>query len=566
MLKGIHKARVENNIDPNNEQRIQIRVLALHNFDEKEAPKECLPWALPVLPPSDGKIDGGYGVFDVPDIGDWVWVFFEDEYMFNPHYFGTIRTEKDTNPKYIQGVNKFIKDRWDNEVLIDKEKILITKNNGHIIEMHDDFIKIMTKGGNDVLLSDKDKNITIKTDGKNQINIDDNTQSIKVNNYMGTSIEMTASGKVLIATADAGDIAVGGNKLIAWLGAHTHIGNLGVSTSPAENIGDLGTILYQSINYIPATTGTAEGDAAVAKANESTDWRKNLEDILGADAFSSDVSIFEDEGMIDKDVNGTEHATAMAKYEVAKKINEAQGLLPPPPPQLSSSSYINEAGFKAKRDSSGNPTWQMVTIHCTASLYGTREQILSDHIARGFGDIGYHFMVGNGCTTKSNYNTTTDGLLITGRPLTSYGCHAPGWNNISCAISLFGVGKYTQKQQITLFQQIKALMIKYNMKDKNGKTIETAGCNAGSLINGHCETTSGKAQGKPCPVINMDRLRSTFQTWIETGKFNPLPEFQYEIIDRTDATTIYDNKFDNYTYKIQKGWQKVLKPYSWSSF
>jgi len=233
MLKGIHKARVENNIDPNNEQRIQIRVLALHNFDEKEAPKECLPWALPVLPPSDGKIDGGYGVFDVPDLGDWVWVFFEDEYMFNPHYFGTIRTEKDTNPKYKQGINKFIKDRWDNEVLIDKEKILITKNNGHIIELHDDFIKIQTKSNQIIKIDEVDKSIMIQDVNENLIRTDSTGVTVLRNNNEYTRI---VENSIISATDEEDgtprdDIAVLGRMFMELFNTHTHIGNLGVATS-----------------------------------------------------------------------------------------------------------------------------------------------------------------------------------------------------------------------------------------------------------------------------------------------------------------------------------------------
>lgn len=136
-----YRARVENNVDPKGIKRVQVRVLGVHSFDEKDVPLECLPWAEPAIPITVGKVDGGYGKHDVPDVDDWVWVFFEDDYKQKPHYFAIIQTEKDVNPKYKQGDGSKITkrddlarnnikengnsvdvDRWDNTKIIDKEK------------------------------------------------------------------------------------------------------------------------------------------------------------------------------------------------------------------------------------------------------------------------------------------------------------------------------------------------------------------------------------------------------------------------------------------------------------
>ena len=246
MLHGLHKAKVENDQDPKNEQRVQVRVLGIHNFDEAEVSKDSLPWALPVLSPNSGKVDGGYGEFDVPCVGDWVWVFFEDEYKFNPHYLGVIRTEKDKNSKYIQTQNKYIHDRWDNEVLIDAQKIQITKNNGHVIEMHDDYILLKTVGKNQIKIDDTSDTITVKTVDNNYIQID--PIDIQVYNSTGSCIKLEGEN-IILQSLGGVDIGVKGNALIAWLASHTHIGNLGVATSVPVQAGSLQTIVKDTIQY-----------------------------------------------------------------------------------------------------------------------------------------------------------------------------------------------------------------------------------------------------------------------------------------------------------------------------
>lgn len=129
------KARVEVNKDPDNRKRVRVRVLGIHPFNAKEfseyqtesdVPNDMLPWAEQCVPPNTGKVDGGYGTADVPDEGDWVWVFFEDEAFQRPWYFAIISAKNDVNDKFKQTENRFRLDRWNNTVEVDEDKIELT--------------------------------------------------------------------------------------------------------------------------------------------------------------------------------------------------------------------------------------------------------------------------------------------------------------------------------------------------------------------------------------------------------------------------------------------------------
>lgn len=70
-----------------------------------------------------------------------------------------------------------------------------------------------------------------------------------------------------------------------------------------------------------------------------------------------------------------------------------------------------------------------IIIHCTATPAGkdyTLEQIRSWHKARGFADVGYHYII------------HLDGRVEAGRPLTQVGAHCQGHNAQSVGIAYVG--------------------------------------------------------------------------------------------------------------------------------
>jgi hypothetical protein len=72
---------------------------------------------------------------------------------------------------------------------------------------------------------------------------------------------------------------------------------------------------------------------------------------------------------------------------------------------------------------------KMIVVHCSATREGVDydvESIRKWHIARGFRDIGYHFVIG------------LDGRVHKGRPIEQSGAHAKGYNSESIAICYVG--------------------------------------------------------------------------------------------------------------------------------
>jgi len=55
-------------------------------------PINVLPWAMPAMPLFSGAGDG-YGCLAIPDIGSFVWVFFEAGDIYQPVYFAEAQTK-----------------------------------------------------------------------------------------------------------------------------------------------------------------------------------------------------------------------------------------------------------------------------------------------------------------------------------------------------------------------------------------------------------------------------------------------------------------------------------------
>lgn len=247
------KGLVINNADEINARRVQVRVLSVHpmegEVDYNLVPDECLPWARPAVPITAGKNTGSTGEFDVPDLGDWVWLFFEDDEYQRPVYFASIVSDMDVNSSFSPGNNKISNDKWGNTIFRDANSIKIIKNNGSIVELNDNGINIVTHDGNIVNLSDKDKNITIKDVNGNIINTTEKNIICKNKNGKGFDV---AGDVINLVSGDKREPAVYGIKLLEWLSSHTHTSSFPTSpTSPplADQLPKLEEILHSNTLY-----------------------------------------------------------------------------------------------------------------------------------------------------------------------------------------------------------------------------------------------------------------------------------------------------------------------------
>ncbi len=103
-----------------------------------------------------------------------------------------------------------------------------------------------------------------------------------------------------------------------------------------------------------------------------------------------------------------------------------------------------------------------VVLHHSATESGGAGAFRVFHrLVRGWDDLGYHFVIGNGTHTG-------DGVLEEGRPLRCRGAHARGANEFSlgvCLVGDFNKGKPTLRQMNTLGLLLGRLMKEYGLSE-----------------------------------------------------------------------------------------------------
>lgn len=132
-------------------------------------------------------------------------------------------------------------------------------------------------------------------------------------------------------------------------------------------------------------------------------------------------------------------------------------------------------------------TPERITIHCSDTPNGrvtTVEEIRSWHLARGWRDIGYHYVI------------YTDGTVHEGRPITEQGAHVELANENNVGICMAGRTAYSAAQ----FRGLRTLL----------DTLCTAHKIPAAKIYGHYEFPSAKVQGKSCPNMDANILRDWY--------------------------------------------------------
>lgn len=111
--------------------------------------------------------------------------------------------------------------------------------------------------------------------------------------------------------------------------------------------------------------------------------------------------------------------------------------------------------------------WQKIVIHHSASPASDKKGVLIDvkvirkwHLARGWHDIGYHFVV------------LLDGRVEYGRPLNERGAHCAAGNRNAYALGICLVGDFTKnvtpdRQLMGAIGLIKGLQKEYGMTSKD---------------------------------------------------------------------------------------------------
>ena len=95
-VNGIFRARVANNADPEKLGRVQVRIPMIHGASEDDGVSDSsLPWATGCFPSAGYN----FGSFIVPEIGEYVFVIFEDSDTSKPVYLGSSYGKNSTTYK-----------------------------------------------------------------------------------------------------------------------------------------------------------------------------------------------------------------------------------------------------------------------------------------------------------------------------------------------------------------------------------------------------------------------------------------------------------------------------------
>jgi hypothetical protein len=145
-------------------------------------------------------------------------------------------------------------------------------------------------------------------------------------------------------------------------------------------------------------------------------------------------------------------------------------------------------------------------IHCSDSPWACAREIKKWHTdpkpeGRGWSDIGYHFVILNGRITAKQELAALDGSVECGRYLDEdniiepdeFGIHCLGYNDHSIGICLVGKTKFTDMQMAALKDLTLELCRLHDIHPED--------------VLGHCETESGKKEGKTCPNFSVEIVR-----------------------------------------------------------
>ncbi len=144
-----------------------------------------------------------------------------------------------------------------------------------------------------------------------------------------------------------------------------------------------------------------------------------------------------------------------------------------------------------------------VVLHTTASPWGDVPAITRWHKERGWGTIGYHFLITNCFPTYTSLKEykpeiNSDGVIHPGRSMQYQGAHVKSLNWISIGVAMVGMdGIFTAKQLTAAVGLCVDLLDASNFPN----IVE---------VKGHTELNPGKS----CPELDMD----LFRTWVSMGR------------------------------------------------
>jgi len=163
-------------------------------------------------------------------------------------------------------------------------------------------------------------------------------------------------------------------------------------------------------------------------------------------------------------------------------------------------------------------TWRWIVIHHSATPTGSAAIFDREHKSKGWDELGYHFVVGNGTFTR-------DGQIEVGPrwPKQKWGAHAKTpdeqFNNYGIGICL--VGNFDMDRPSPAQMQAVAKLTAYLM--------QTYHIPASHVI-GHCDTKPTDCPGRHVSVVEIRRLASQIAQDIGKSDSMPIPAVSMEML------------------------------------
>lgn len=95
----LYRAIIENNISPNKDGRVQVRIFGIHNNDKQAVQTKHLPWA-EVMQSTAFGFSSGVGFSSIPNIGTWVFVTLDHDNPNMPIIIGAISGNSTESNEY----------------------------------------------------------------------------------------------------------------------------------------------------------------------------------------------------------------------------------------------------------------------------------------------------------------------------------------------------------------------------------------------------------------------------------------------------------------------------------
>lgn len=155
----------------------------------------------------------------------------------------------------------------------------------------------------------------------------------------------------------------------------------------------------------------------------------------------------------------------------------------------------------------------VLIVHHSATRYGDVETFRDWHVEKGWGDVGYHGVVLNGCRAPGSFDPNLDGVYEVGRPIRLVGTHDAGENADSFGLCLVALHLPTWRQLCTLHGVCQSLRATVNPR----LTVE-----------GHREDEPGA--GTACPGERIGANLELMREWLDIPTPDPLHVFVTNVL------------------------------------